>query len=31
MSDVSFKVLRDPTSAGYAVKAYVTNLTATYA
>lgn len=30
-SEVSFKVLRDPTSSGYAVRAVVTNLTSTYA
>ncbi len=31
MSDVTFAVLRDPTTSGYAVKALVTNLTASYA
>ncbi len=31
MSDVTFAVLRDPTSSGYAVKALVTNLTSSYA
>lgn len=30
LSDVKFAVLRDPTTSGYAVKAYVTNLTANY-
>lgn len=30
-SEVSFAVLRDPTTSGYAVKALVTNLTASYA
>lgn len=30
-SEVTFKVLRDPTTSGYAVKAFVTNNTSTYA
>lgn len=30
-SEVTFKVLRDPTASGYAVKAYVTNNTSSYA
>jgi len=30
-SEVTFKVLRDPTTAGYAVKALITNNTSTYA
>lgn len=30
-SEVTFKVLRDPTASGYAVKAFVTNNTSTYA
>lgn len=30
-SEVTFKVLRDPTTSGYAVKAFVTNNTASYA
>lgn len=30
-SEITFKILRDPTSTGYAVKAFVTNNTSTYA